>query len=300
MDYAWSMPAQSIWDRSKTQGVIPSSLGVSAYERTAAAIIAGLILVGFVVALLLIMWSTHRMIVPPRAIEAELIEPLAGGGNSLGEGLDLLDPGSEEQIDDLDPSPLPETLLAVTDVATSVAASWDERSASKRLPSRGSGTGRSNVPGPGNADLIPRWDRWQLQFNDTSLQEYARQLDFFEIELAAIGGGRSQVDYAYRLSQPRPAHRVGNADDRISFRWSRDNELQAADAELLQRAGIPTAGRVILKFLPTAAENHCARLEDQELKRRGWKLEHVRSTRFQIVPAGDGYSMVLVGMTRRG
>ena len=58
-------------------------LAVTRYEQTAARLITALILVGAAVLLLFLMWLTTRVWVRPTAIEPQLIEPLAGGGNAI-------------------------------------------------------------------------------------------------------------------------------------------------------------------------------------------------------------------------
>ena len=62
------------------------------YDRASAALIAALILTGTTVLMLFIVWASSRVWTTPLAVDAELIEPPAGGGNGrihrfLGPGL---------------------------------------------------------------------------------------------------------------------------------------------------------------------------------------------------------------------
>ena len=107
---------------------------------------------------------------------------------------------------------------------------------------------------------------------------YARQLDYFGIELAAAGGGRANVDYAFHLSKRTPNRRTasGSKEKRLYMTW-RSGQLQAADRELLARAAVQTAGRVVLQFYPPRVEQVLAKLEMQHAT--GYHVSHVREIR---------------------
>jgi hypothetical protein len=92
---------------------------------------------------------------------------------------------------------------------------------------------------------------------------------------------------------------VGRDDSRIFFRWTRESATKLADLELLKKAGIPTQGREILKFIPPEVENQCAQLENQALRERNLSLRQVRKTVFMIVPRGAGYVFEVARITVR-
>src|SRR5690606_26352227 len=97
---------------------------------------------------------------------------------------------------------------------------------------RGTGDGRNAGQGAGGDISVPREERWRLRFAG-SLNEYAKQLDYFGIELSAIGGG-AIIDFASCFSGSSPNVRTGtpemeNANPRFYFR-------------------IPTSERTLLGF----------------------------------------------------
>jgi hypothetical protein len=145
----------------------------------------------------------------------------------------------------------------------------------------------------GEAATVPRWERWQVRFSAADLEAYARQLDYFGIELAAMGGGRANVDYASQLSRPRPLRRAGRSQDeqRLYMTW-RSGELIEADRQLLAKAGIATADRVILQFYPPQAEAMLASLERQEAGEKD--LRSIRRTVFGVRPKGRQFEFFVI------
>ena len=113
----------------------------------------------------------------------------------------------------------------------------------------GEGTGR----GGGGTGLgrkgKPR--RWELRFKEgNTLDTYARQLDYFGIELGVLMEGE-KVLYVSKLAQMRPRTRQGPRDQekRYRFTW-KQGSLEQADRMLLARANIEVGGSIIFKFLP--------------------------------------------------
>ena len=94
------------------------------------------------------------------------------------------------------------------------------------------------------------------------VDQYARRLDFFKIELGVVRPG-GKIDYAFHLSKPKPDTRTITEayknERRYWLRWT-DGELKKADDELLERAGIDPQGW-LLKFVPPDTEVLLANLE---------------------------------------
>ena len=75
-----------------------SGLGVSAYDRTAALLVALLIMVGVFVSMLVVIWITSRVFTTQQAVPVEFIEELSGGDAALGSARDLEEPGLDRVI----------------------------------------------------------------------------------------------------------------------------------------------------------------------------------------------------------
>jgi hypothetical protein len=128
---------------------------------------------------------------------------------------------------------------------------------------------------------IPRHERWELQFPPgNSVESYARQLEYFHIELGLIGGS-DQIAYVTNLADPTPKSRTGpaGAENRLYLVWQRGS-MQAADEQLISKAKLPIADRIVAHFCPPDLESQLVQLEDAAAKGAG--LNRIRKTVFAI------------------
>lgn len=140
-------------------------------------------------------------------------------------------------------------------------------------------------------------DRWEIRLLEGhTLDTYARQLDFFGIELGVLLPD-GKILYVFNLSQAKPDTRVGDVGDekRCYLTWQA-GRLREADLELLARAGVDSTGRVVLKFVPPAVERKLAELEQAEA---GSALDRVERTCFGIRAAESGYEFFIYEQIRR-
>ena len=138
---------------------------------------------------------------------------------------------------------------------------------------------------------------WELGFlKGITKEKYARQLDFFGIELAVVMPNNKLV-YIRKFSKSKPEKHTGRADQekRFYLTW-RSGDLGRADAELLERAGVKPGDRVVLKILPAEVE---AKLAELEKEHAGDDWGNVSETQFGIRPAGDGYEFYVVEQYRK-
>ncbi|WP_254513705.1 hypothetical protein [Anatilimnocola floriformis] len=163
-----------------------------------------------------------------------------------------------------------------------------EATAPREFIVRGGGAGDS-------AKLeLPNHERWEIQFPPgLTIEAYARQLDFFQMELGVIGGSQ-QVSYLSELSNPKPKVRVaaGNTDARLYLIWNR-GPMREADEILVGRAGLSIEGKVLAHFCPPALEADMLRVEAEQAKANNFT--QVRRTVFSFQPgAGDGFRLAVV------
>lgn len=265
------------------------SLRVSAHDRVSSFIVAMLYLVGCLVFLMFLIWLTNQASTATQPLEVEYLDELAGGEPSLGEGRDFEEPGAED-IQDLATPDAEQMLAAVTDIASDLPAS---ENALVGEASQGASAGDRRRMGQGGDASVPRWERWEVRFTSTSLAKYAEQLESFNIELAAVGGGRDEVDYASGLTQAKPNARSapGRQEQRLYMSY-RSGQLQEFDRQLLQRAGIPTLGRTLLQFYPPRVEGTLASLERRHAGNR--PLKDIRKTVFAVQKSGRGYRFEVI------
>lgn len=165
---------------------------------------------------------------------------------------------------------------------------WAEAPAAPAAPPQGD----SANSGRGTERRGPRAD-WELSFPEgLTVVEYARRLDHFGIEIAAVSS-KGKIEYIAQSSQPKPTKRVGTLSDdpRLYIGW-KGGELVAADRKLLAKAGIHAQGKDLWHFFPAATQQRMAEVERAHANR---DPKEIKRTRFEIRPAKkQEYEFVVV------
>ncbi|NUQ61333.1 MAG: hypothetical protein HUU20_02525 [Pirellulales bacterium] len=263
---------------------------VTAYERVASMLLAIVSLLTFVVVILLVVWFTAKILGSQAAVPVTL-EEIGTGEGSLGDSAEFDTPSGEET--EFQEPEVQETLAAVADAVAVRAAVLDSPALTDQFSSGSGRGGGGRTPGRGGRPGRPR--NWEIHFDaGNTLEAYARQLDFFGIELGILLPG-DKLEYIYRLSQPKPDRRTGAVEDekRYYLTWRR-SDLEQADRELFQRAGLNVEGRVVLKFLPAKTEQALLALET---KAAGTHINDLRRTRFGIRSDRGGYTFFVIEQT---
>ena len=268
-------------------------LKVSPYDRASSMLIALLILIGTAVALLFFIWLTGRVFYKPSMSEILLLEEESGTQNPPGTARDINEPGIEE-LNDLQEPDVKDQLAAVTDAVSSIAASLDALEGV--VATRGKGMGDNRKRGNGD-DVIPRWQRWEIRYDSTTLADYSKQLGFFKIELGVLGGGRPGVDYLSFEGGSAKTRTVNDSeDDRLYFIWQ-GGKFRDQDRQLLAQAGVSTSGRVMCQFYSKELENRLANLEHRKKGDRA--LKDIKKTFFGIRGSSNNYEFYVMDIRWR-
>lgn len=278
-------------------------LRVTQYDSVSAGLIAALLALGVAFLLLSTVWYATRVPAEPPAVPVEIVE-LPGGveDGALGETLRVDAPAPESQDASnaqipSDEAEMQETVDSVTELAGEAVMQTERqfqvgagtRNAGKIASAKG--TGRRGLGMGSGTGGFPREQRWYVRYSDQqTLEEYGRQLDFFEIELGTIKDGK--LLYLSKLAAPRPTVRTANSgadEKRLYMTWQGGGRKQA-DLQLFQRAGIEVGGAVIFQFYSKKSEDQLARLE---LAYKNRKFEEIRRTYFAVERAADGYQFVV-------
>jgi hypothetical protein len=141
--------------------------------------------------------------------------------------------------------------------------------------------------------------RWELVFQTDNIDEYARQLDFFQIELGVLMP-EGKIAYAFRLSKSKPDSRIvdkPHLSEKRFYLWRKYSNGEQEDRELLTRAGIEPGEHLILKFLPRQIEQELVFLERTYRGADPWKIE---KTRFGVKKAdGNGFQFYVLEQVPR-
>lgn len=277
---------------SQTAVPPPPVLRVTSYDRAVAGVVTTVVAMLAVCGLVGTVWVLTRQPAPARAVPLELVE-FSGGvaDGAIDETLRVDSPDAENP----DASPadeisevleIAESLESITELSDAAAEPVQQQfeSGLKNTGQRGSasGTGRRALGSGGGAAGIPREQRWFVRFaDDADLDEYARQLDFFRIELGALLPGGELV-YLTAVSAPAAQVRrvkTGGQEARLYMTWQ-GGQRRFADAQLFQRAGINVPGDApLFHFYPPDVEAALAQLERDF---RGRPVTQIKRTYFHV------------------
>lgn len=143
-----------------------------------------------------------------------------------------------------------------------------------------------------------REQRWVVEFADKgNLKSYARQLDFFNIEIGcAFTDGRIFYVKGMSGNAVKREARLSGDDKRLYMNWQ-GGERVKADLELLSKAGVPDpSSGTVLHFYDPATEQIMARVE---LKYADKPIEQIRRTYFQVRRSGNGYEFFVTDQKLR-
>jgi hypothetical protein len=290
----------------------PPIIRVTSYDRVWSTLVALIAVLLAAVWFLFLVWGSFRPHVAKHEQPIELLEETSGGieGGSPTDSLKLEGTGPEradatpgQAISDERPE-VEEVLKNVSlessssDSAGSVTSGSSDQleldvapvASFKGGKSFGTGTKPALGGGPGSKGGWPRQQRWYVHFADQgSLDQYARQLDSFGIELGALLDDHTMA-YLSALSSQKPVVRreaSGEGEKRLFFTWQGGKRRQA-DVELFTNAGVPIGpDTIIFHFYPPETENLLA-VKERDFRNR--PVRQIRRTFFAVVPSDNGFS----------
>lgn len=275
------------------------SMRTTSVDKVAGLLLSLVIMIGLAVVMLGAVYFASTYKPEPEPIIFLEDERIAGrGDNAAGFERDFEPPGAEE-VEQVNEPSIEQTLQSLATTITNLSATLDTVATS--AAGTGSGKGDSRPPGPEGEgdDIVPRFERWELRFSARDLKSYAVQLDFFKIELAAIGGGETEVDYVAGLTGAFTKRRgKGEDEKRLYFINRREGPLTKYERDLMSSAGIKVAGRQILKMISKDLETELATIEKtRAVKDRGRdvKAKEFAKTVFECTSAdGKNFQWVVI------
>ena len=189
-----------------------------------------------------------------------------------------------------------ERLIEVSENAATIVAPDDVIDIqSSKHPGSAEGTGISRLGwGEDRVHGVPKPEhRWIVEFADRGdLKNYAAQLEFFGIELAAMFPTEGRLVYLSSMNAEIPttleidAH-TARREQRLFLRWSEGSEgRREADVELFRKANIDASSADILHFYTSETESQMATIE-QEFS--GHIPGEFRRTYFRVRKVENGY-----------
>ena len=274
---------------------------VTGYDRVSAFLVAAILIVGFLVGMLFLIWVTSIWDFSRRApVQLIAVQP-AGDSKPEGYEDDVLEPGVEE-FPEIDKPQLKDALEAVTDAVSSVKAALEKRDGDAALMGAGRGFGsRDGGPGNGNGNVLPEHKRWKIEYEASDVNTYARQLDFFNLEIGVVFKNNNNIERTRNFSgAPQKSVSSRKAENK-TLRFEHEKaRLRRWDKQLASRAGADSNGAITVQFYPESTRAIIRQVELQHLQQTGGRtLEQVRRTFFKIVPDGNGFKYEVTNMLFR-
>jgi hypothetical protein len=280
-------------------------LRISHYDRASSWLISLLVTLGVLAVVLFCTWLSTIVHVPQLAVPVDLAEvgPGDGGGDGRAMGGSQLDSPSDEPFVGTDAvtEGVQESLSVLPDAIASKVLELDDPSlpTPKRHGSYGSGggigggfgDGRGLGHGPGLGGSRRNWEVYFAK--GSTLDLYAKQLDFFDIEMGVLQDSKTMI-YAKGFASGKPTIRTGPPDQkRYNLTW-KSGELQQAEKEILIKAGVQVGNRVIYKFLTPKTESLLAYAEKAYA---GPREKEIKKTQFGVKQEGAGFEFTVLQQT---
>ena len=277
------------------------------YDRVSSWSIAIFVSLGLICFCVVAMWFGSQLPKKPDAVPVEMVE-LPGGFEDGSPDETLRVDSPEPEVHDASPADvqsdqteIAEALEAVVELSENatqqVQQQFDTAVQNTGKVGSAKGTGRKGLGVGSGTGGLPREQRWFVRFGDrTGLDEYARQLEFFGIELGALlPDGR--LAYLSKLTQSPPQVRYsksGAGEQRLYMTWQ-GGDRRGADVELFKRGSVDVRGdTVIFHFYTKATESKLVQLEREY---RGRPVSQIRRTYFAVESAGTGYQFSVIRQT---
>lgn len=279
---------------------------VTQYDQVSSTLIAVVLALIIAVFWLSIVWFTNRLPQTENDVALEMVD-LAGGAEDGSPDESLLVESPEDPIDDPSQIDTPEDENQVEEMLDSVVELSDKATQQVQqqmqtdLTNSGkvgsaAGTGKRALGfGPGKKGL-PREQRWFIKFSDRgSLRDYAKQLDFFKIELGALLKNGKMI-YLSNVSSDKPVSKMASSganEKRLYMTWQ-GGERRTSDLSLFKKAGFDVTGAILFHFYPKQTENM---LLSQEKQYRNKKFDEIRRTYFIVRGDRRGYNFEVTRQT---
>ncbi len=279
------------------------TLRVSRFDAVTSGLMTVMIFAGSVTATLALLWWVSRFESPQKDFNVPTPQ-VAIGGFSAVEDLqqEFEQPGSQE-FQSLNEPSLADSVAAVTTAASRISGSFSSRLSKSGITSNSGTSIHSRMPGPNTAaSVVPRSQRWQLNFSAKNQTNYAKQLDFFYIELGAVGGDILGLDIVNNLAGSPTSRRVEDAstEKRLYFIFKRPSPLMNYERSIHNQAGVDLQGRNMFKLIPQQLENLLAKIELDYATSKGHpSITEVAKTVFESKPGGAGYEFEVIAQRYR-
>ena len=152
-------------------------------------------------------------------------------------------------------------------------------------------------------DVFPEYKRWSIDHNVENISQYARQLSFFDLDIAVIQIENRGIVRLRDVAVSPPGDQFESKcrkEKEVALFYSRQHQiLKGWDETLAEENGIDLEGSFTVLFYPVKTRVLLRQVENAYLQQVGRNLSEVRQSRFKIVPSADGFEFKLANMAFR-
>jgi hypothetical protein len=287
-------------DSPLVKPVVNVEVNVSRYDQISAFLSSALILVGFLVSFLFLIWLTSIIKFDRKLPSVYIAEQPAGDEKPEGVADDIMEPGVEE-FPEVETPQLADALEAVTNALSSVRANAEFRDGDAAQMGKGSGLGsRNGGDGTGSGDVVPEYKRWKIEYEASDVNKYAQMLSFFNVDLGAVNEISNDIN---RMSDPGGSASIiatnRNAEKKSVYFVHEKVRMQRWDETLFKRKGVSMNNSFTVQFYPEPTKEILRQVEGAYLQNAGRKLSEVQNTFFKVVAGGNGYVFQVTRQTYR-
>ncbi len=266
---------------------------VSKYDLTSAFLVAGCLVIGALVFILFGIWLSLFDWRSPVKTNPPILELAGNDDRPEGVADDWQPPGVEE-FPEVEEPQLADALEATTESISTVRAQLEKVDGDAAEQGSGSGLGdkRARGDGSGNANIIPEWERWKIEYVASTSAEYMNILESFGIDLGAVSQLSNQIIIIDDLNNNPPTviqtSRSQPNAKRLYFRNTK-TRLKRWDQNKVQAGGVDLKSKIVVQFYPAAVRQNLLQLENAKYGADNKQLTEVKRTLFRCRPRGDGY-----------
>ncbi len=268
----------------------------SRYDRLSAALTAMVLLCGFVVSVMFLIWLTSVFQFEQPTVTQFNDDNPGEDGNDKPEGFedDDHEPGVED-FPEIETPQLAEALEAVTNAVSTVQANSEHVSGDAAVQGKGGGYGSRDGGPSGTGSGLPDYKRWKIQFEVDDIQVYKKLLDHFEIHIGVVPADPPNLWRIANVSKQAQVINSNREKESKTLRFQhRRPLLRKWDAQLAKNAGVNVErDSVLVQFYSSQLRSQIRQIEAEYLAGVDRQVSDVRKTNIGVEPSGGGFQFVV-------
>jgi hypothetical protein len=147
---------------------------------------------------------------------------------------------------------------------------------------------------------IPEHKRWIINYESESIDTYAQQLTFFDIDVGVIHKTTADIWRVQNVANSPTVAKTNREAENDTVRFMHKKpRMRRWDQTLAKRQGVNLDNTIVAQFYPENTRAMIRQVEAAALEGTGKTVIDVRNMVFKVVPAGDGFAFQVVDIIYR-